>query len=551
MPAFVFSAYLLARNNDAQARILSSLTIGTTQAIAGAVDRQLDGLSITLRVLESSSALDEESLSAFHERAARALAGSGAYLLVLNDQLEQLLNTRVEFGAPLGRTSDPESARRAIDNGTPVVSGVFYGRTADTWVFNVARPIPVQPSGARLMIMTQNAASLAPALTTRQLPPGWNVAVVDGEGRVINAPLEADLSIGDAFPISLDPEEALQGTWRNVDIAGVPSTVVHWNVTNSGWRVVSWAPRAAVEEPLANAFWSLLAGGILLAAVVVLVIYWVSLQIGRSVRGLEDDAQLLGAGKPVRPGDYPISEIATVSEALADASRQRRMAETEVRLLMRELAHRSKNQLTVIAAMAKQSARSADTVADFVGGFERRIHGLARSTDLLLAHGIAGVELRDIIASQVDPLCPLDSGRVTLEGPSLKLNTQAAQILGMAAHELATNAVKYGAFSGEAGRIAVSWGISGDRLALCWRESMTPLAEPASRRGFGTTVLENMVGRSLGATVTRTLNPDGIEWRFDIPLVGLDVDREPEDAAGGAGTPGDGQPPVASTGTEN
>ena len=288
-----------------------------------------------------------------------------------------------------------------------------------------------------------------------------------------------------------------------------------------------------------------------LAAVVVLVIYWVSLQIGRSVRGLEDDAQLLGAGKPVRPGDYPISEIATVSEALADASRQRRMAETEVRLLMRELAHRSKNQLTVIAAMAKQSARSADTVADFVGGFERRIHGLARSTDLLLAHGIAGVELRDIIASQVDPLCPLDSGRVTLEGPSLKLNTQAAQILGMAAHELATNAVKYGAFSGEAGRIAVSWGISGDRLALCWRESMTPLAEPASRRGFGTTVLENMVGRSLGAAVTRTLNPDGIEWRFDIPLVGLDVDREPEDAAGGAGTPGDGQPPVASTGAEN
>src|SRR5690606_4883200 len=129
--------------------------------------------------------------------------------------------------------------------------------------------------------------------------------------------------------------------------------------------------------------------------------------------------RLLGAGEIVASRPYPISEIATVSESIAEASRRRKAAETEVRLLMRELAHRSKNQMTVIAAMAKQSAKNADSVPEFVSGFEKRIHSLARSTDLLLAHGVSGVALREVLVRQIDPLCPLDSGRVAIEGPHL------------------------------------------------------------------------------------------------------------------------------------
>src|SRR5690606_31204752 len=103
-------------------------------------------------------------------------------------------------------------------------------------------------------------------------------------------------------------------------------------------------------------------------------------------------------------------------------------------------------------------------------GFERRIFSLARSTDLLLAHGPAGIDLREIFARQVDPLCPLDSGRVTLEGPRLAISTQAAQILGMAAHELATNAARYGAFATPGGRVDIGWKVNADRLDIDWRE---------------------------------------------------------------------------------
>ena len=535
VPAFVFSAFLLARNNEAQSRVLSSLTVATTQAIAGAVDRQIDGLGITLRVLESSNVLADESLFAFHARASRALLGTGAYLLVLDSDFNQLLNTRVPFGTQLGATSNPDSAQRALDTDAPVISGVFFGQTAQGWVFNVIRPIPLQPNGARLMILTQNAASLATALTTREFPADWSVALVDTEGRVINASDGPKLSTGDPFTLEIDTAPGRQGTWQSVEVDGVANTAVYWNVANTGWRVVAWAPESAVQQPLAEAFWSLLAGGILLSAVVVLIIYWVSLRIGRSVHGLEDDARLLGAGEAVPARPYPITEIATVSEALAEASRRRKAAETEVRLLMRELAHRSKNQLTVIAAMAKQSAKLADSVPEFVTGFERRIHSLARSTDLLLAHGPAGIDLRQVFARQIDPLCPLDSGRVTLDGPPLTISTQSAQILGMAAHELATNAARYGAFAAPEGRVDVTWAIAGDQLEIVWRERGAAIRAAADRKGFGTTVLETMVSRSLAAEASRTFHSDGIEWRALIPLSALDVHAGPEAPAEATG----------------
>ena len=138
----------------------------------------------------------------------------------------------------------------------------------------------------------------------------------------------------------------------------------------TGWTLIAWAPVSVISQPLMDAVWSLAVGGLLLAAIVVLVVYWVTLQIGRSVRGLENDAKRLGTGQPVTAKYYPISEIATVSSALEEASKRRQQAEVEVRFLMRELAHRSKNQMTVIAAMAKQTARGADSVPEFVQSFE-------------------------------------------------------------------------------------------------------------------------------------------------------------------------------------
>jgi two-component sensor histidine kinase len=185
--------------------------------------------------------------------------------------------------------------------------------------------------------------------------------------------------------------------------------------------------------------------------------------------------------------------------------------------------------------MAKQTARGADSVPEFVHSFERRIFGLARSTDLLLANGVVGVDLKELLSGQLDPFRPEDESRMTLEGAPMRLNIQAAQIMGMAAHELATNAVKYGAFQKEGGSLNVTWSRDAEALNFDWREHARTFTPPSERRGFGTTVLENMVGRSLGATVERIVHPDGLEWKFAIPLSALDPAKGPEEAEKPAG----------------
>ncbi len=526
VPAFVFSAVLLQRNNEAQERVVETLITGTSRSIVQAVERELTANITTLRVLATTPALLERDYATFHARAQAGLQGTGTYAYLLDENMVSILSTRVDYPNPAQPSADPQSGRRAIETRDVVVSDLIFGRVSERYVFSILIPIFPESGGPMVLGMTRDGETLAATLLADKLPDGWNVALIDGTGRVIAGSAGANRT-GDFFTLlDTDSLSAAPG-WNQISTSSGPVVAAVQRSFITGWTLVAWAPSNIVTRPLSDAFWSLLVGGLLLAALVILVIYWVSLQIGRSVHRLEDDAELLGAGETVPARDYPISEIANVSAALAEASRRRRAAEVEVRFLMRELAHRSKNQMTVIAAMAKQTAKGSDSVPEFVQSFEKRIFGLARSTDLLLANGAIGVDLEELLTRQIDPFCPVDGKRVTLSGPPMRLNMQSAQIIGMAAHELATNAVKYGAFASDAGSLRVAWTRTPDRVQFLWRELVPSLPPRAERRGFGTTVLENMVGRALGAEVTRVLHDDGIEWSFSIPIEALDPARDP------------------------
>lgn len=534
VPSFLFSAVLLQRNNEAQERVVETLMTGATRSIVQTVERELTANITTLKVLATTPSLLARDFAAFHARARLGLQGTNTYAFVLDENFDSVMATRVDYPSPRMPTNDPESARRAVQTQRVVVTDILLGAVSGRWVFNILQPIYPPTGGPLVLAMNRDGETLAAALLADKLPEGWNVALVDGRNRVIAGSDPANRT-GDILALTGIEALAARPGWTKLDANGVPMVAVVQRSFLTGWSLVAWAPQDIVTQPLVEAYWSLTIGGVLLAVLVTAAIYWVSLQIGRSVHRLEDDAELLGAGEPVPLRNYPISEIANVSQALSEASRRRRAAEVEVRFLMRELAHRSKNQMTVIAAMAKQTAKGADSVPEFVSSFEKRIFGLARSTDLLLAHGAAGVDLEELLTRQIEPFCPVDGRRLRLSGPALRLNMQSAQIIGMAAHELATNAVKYGAFASEAGTVALDWQRTEQHLQMVWREHAPLLAQRPDRRGFGTTVLENMVGRALGADVTRTLHPDGMEWRFAIPLESVDPAHdpapEPEDAA--------------------
>lgn len=534
VPAFVFSAVLLQRNNEAQERVVETLITGNARAIVQTVDREINANITTLRLLATTPPVTEADYPEFHSRVTQALADTGAFIYIVHPDMTSDLSTRTPISEQQRvQVSDTETAQRALTTGDVAVSDAVIGRLSKQWVVNILLPIFPAEREPLILGFSRPASQMSLALLASRMPDGWNVALVDRKGVIVAGSGDAG-STGSAFDLLPVAELGSTAGWRTLPSSAGDIVVVTQQSILTGWSLVAWADEDVVRRPLNDAFWSLLAGGVLLAALVVLVIYAVSLQIGRSVHGLEADAKRLGAGQPVEARFYPIEEIETVSAAIGDASRRRQAAETEVRFLMRELAHRSKNQMTVIAAMAKQTARGAETVPEFVQSFERRIFGLARSTDLLLAHGVAGVDLRELLVGQIDPFCPVDGKQVVVEGPSLRLNAQAAQILGMAAHELATNAVKYGAFSKEGGHLAVTWERAGDAVAFVWHEQGSAPGAATPRRGFGTTVLENMVGRSLHGEVVREVHERGITWRFTIPLSSLD----PTEALNGdGGTP--------------
>jgi two-component sensor histidine kinase len=530
IPPLAFSLILLQRNNIAQQELLTTLAEATAGSIAESVDRQKLGMLNTLRVLSTAASLEQDNFAEFYERSRAALDGTGAYLIVIDGDMRQLLNTRVAFGTPLGRTSDPRSAEAAFETGEAVFSDGFFGETAQRWVFNVILPYRPPGGAERLLVMTQNAETLSGALARQNLRGGWNAALIDRNG-IVMASTFLSSDIGKPFFINEFGDDSAQSR-QVLGQDGEQYETITKRSELSGWRTVVWAPAAIVQQPMISALRWLVLGGLAMIAIGAIGAWFLGRQISKPMRRLAQEARLLGAGDDVAMVASPVTEIATVSAAMVQAAQDRRQAENEIRFLMREVAHRSKNQLTVVSSIAKQTARNAASIEAFQDGFQKRIQGLARSTDLLIAGGVAGVELAELIRSHIEPFRPADESRFEIGGPRFRLSNQAAQTLGLALHELATNAAKYGAFQAPSGRLSVDWKRTRDRLEIVWREHVPFLPSSPETRGFGTEVIERMLGGAMEAEIERTLHADGLEMRFSIPLERLRPEAQAQAAAG-------------------
>src|SRR6266481_3043898 len=171
---------------------------------------------------------------------------------------------------------------------------------------------------------------------------------------------------------------------------------------------------------------------------------------------------------------------------------ERKRAEAQVHQLLREVKHRAKNVLSVVQAMAHQTA--ANSVEEFVSRFSERIRGLSSSLDLLVKNEWQNVPLAELVRSQLAHFGDLLERRIVMRGPDLRITAAAAQTIGMALHELATNASKYGALSTASGQVDIAWrlekaGAGVHRFTMEWSESGGPIVVPPTRRGFGWSVL--------------------------------------------------------------
>ncbi len=216
-------------------------------------------------------------------------------------------------------------------------------------------------------------------------------------------------------------------------------------------------------------------------------------------------------GKPVR--------MIGVTEDITE----RVQAEEYQRLLLSELQHRVRNTLAVVRSIARRTAASSETIEDYTAHFDGRLNAFARTQAAVTRDPSGGVDLETLLAEELMAHGAREGGQVHLDGPSVRLQPKAAEMLALAVHELTTNAVKYGALSTPVGRLDIGWAIDGDgddrRLTLRWAEDLAgrPVMPPR-RRGFGFEMLERTLAYDLGAETHLDFTETGLRCIIGLPL---------------------------------
>jgi PAS domain S-box-containing protein len=193
------------------------------------------------------------------------------------------------------------------------------------------------------------------------------------------------------------------------------------------------------------------------------------------------------------------------------------------RMLIDELNHRVKNTLATVQSIVSQAARTNGDPQAMRKAVESRLFALSRSHDLLSREKWRSAGLLDVLHDALEPFGGLDerSGRVEICGENIRLAPKAALALGIAFNELATNAIKYGAFSNEYGSIRIEWSVepspTGRRLLLIWTEKEGPVVTPPLRKGFGSRVLERGLAHELDGTVQLDYRTEGVVCTMKIP----------------------------------
>jgi PAS domain S-box-containing protein len=198
----------------------------------------------------------------------------------------------------------------------------------------------------------------------------------------------------------------------------------------------------------------------------------------------------------------------TVAYGIVEDITERKLEEGQRQTLMAELDHRVKNVLATVQALAVQTARRTTSLDAFLTNFAGRLKAMGSANELLTAARWRGAAIDHLAAAELGALA---QGQAAWEGPELFLTPRAANALALGLHELAANAMKFGALSTETGRVQLRWKSLGDGgFELTWTESGGPTVTPPARRGFGSTLLEDVTSRELNGATRLDYRPAGV-----------------------------------------
>ncbi|TGD98578.1 sensor histidine kinase [Methylobacterium nonmethylotrophicum] len=388
----------------------------------------------------------------------------------------------------------------------------------DTYAESIPADLTARDEAARRHVLREEAARLrvpprdARAQAGRPALPtgGFPGSAADWEARLATAEeLNARLRASEAFTARL-----LAASRDSIQVLALDGTV-QW---------VSEGGRAAPDEAVVGTAWaaSWPEPGDRVAADVALAAARAD-RTGRfrAPSGSRDDPRWWDVVvSPIHGPDGHPERLLAVARDVTEAHR----AEEQQALLMQEMAHRVKNTLALVQAVATQTLRSAPTVEAAMKAFNGRLMALSDAHDVLIRGAWAAADLAAVVEAAMAPHIDAVAGRVIAAGPGVSVGPRSVLTLSLMLHELATNAAKYGALSSPSGRVAITWDLAGadDRvLRLRWQESGGPAVAPPSRGGFGSRLIERSLVHSFGGRVSLRYPPVGVVMELEAPLAAM------------------------------
>jgi two-component sensor histidine kinase len=488
------------------------------QALASDIDLELERAAATLETLATSDALRRRDFRAFHAQAVLALKRAKSAIVLIDRSYQQIVDTLKPFGAQLPLTADPETAQRVFDTKERQVSNLFKGSVSGRPVFNVEVPVIEDNSVPYVLILSFQATHITDILKAAQLDPPWITGVTDNNGIILARSERHDEFVGKPLPAELLVQSrAAKGVFRGTSVAGQRILRATVRSQIAGWLVSATLPVDFADAPAKRSrdfAMAMIATALALGAGLAYVFGGF---MARPLSAATAAAAAMGKGEEIVPLASPLVEANILTAALSAASAELRRRQEHTTFLMRELAHRAKNQLAVIKGIAHQTAKESGSVEQFVAQFTNRIQGLAQSQDVMVRQNWEGAWISDLVRAHLDLFAA--AKRAQASGPPIFIDAHAAQNIGFALHELATNASKHGALCTPGGRIAIRWSGPGaeDRIHLEWAEHDGPTTHSPLRQGFGHMVLTQLVAQALQGACKLDFLPSGVRWQLDFP----------------------------------
>jgi two-component sensor histidine kinase len=278
------------------------------------------------------------------------------------------------------------------------------------------------------------------------------------------------------------------------------------------------APFDVAQAPLNRSTILLISAAFIAALLTFLLGTFFASRISQPLRGVATAAQSLGRAQPLVLPPSSYKEVNMVTAALKTAAEELTNLREREALIVRESIHRVKNVLAVVRSLVHQSFREGRPVEEARTTLLHRLGAIARAQNALAATDRDTASLDEIVSSELSA----HVGRITLEGPPVMVSGTIAQTFSLLVHELATNALKYGALSNATGRVVVSWSIEGQgdaaHLVFHWQEKDGPPVSAPQRKGFGSRLLESALPTGPSGPARLTFGPAGLTYEVEIPM---------------------------------